>query len=186
MKTFPSKFSFAIFLLVFLLSFLITHQVWADLLDQGKSDSTIKMLVFPKSLRVVESHEFEEIDAAFYDPKQIRKTLLKLDPARVAPANTGEPIKGPVSRDSLKQLAQKYNEDIIFIFRRKLGNDKKSILHQGLLYLAKQKKVLALKEILSSSTGSFVEMDMAGLKALAQEARQVIHFHKFEKRQSAY
>ena len=41
---------------------------------------------------------------------------------------------------------------MIFIFRRTLNKEKTSIRHQGLLYLAKQKKVLALNE--SKETGS--------------------------------
>ncbi|HIJ51436.1 MAG TPA: hypothetical protein HPP54_10385 [Nitrospinae bacterium] len=45
------------------------------------------------------------MNAVFSDPKRIRKTLLKLDPARVAPTKSGEPINGPVTRDSLRQLA---------------------------------------------------------------------------------
>jgi hypothetical protein len=157
--------------------------VSADLLDEGKTDSTIKMLVFPKSLRVIESRG-DEMNAVFSDPKRIRKTLLKLDPARVAPAKSGEPIKGPVTRDSLGQLAKQYSEDIIFIFRRTLDDTKNAIRHQGLLYLSKQKKVLALEE--SMNSGSLQEMDVAGLKTLALEARKVLHSNKFEKRQSAY
>ena len=124
------------------------------------------------------------MNTVFSDPKRIRKTLLKLDPARVAPAKSGEPIKGPVTRESLGQLAKQYSEDIIFIFRRTLDDTKNAIRHQGLLYLAKQKKVLALEE--SMNSGSLQEMDVAGLKTLALEARKVLHSNKFEKRQSAY
>ncbi len=157
--------------------------VSADLLDDAKTDSAIKMLVFPKSLRVIESR-VNEMNAVFSDSKPIRKTLLKLDPTRVAPAKIGEPVIGLITKNSLRQLAQRYSEDILFIFRRILSDTKNTIRHQGILYLAKQKKVLALKE--SKSSGSIQEMDVMGLKNLAQEARKVLHANKFEKRQSAY
>jgi hypothetical protein len=65
-----------------------------------------------------------------------------------------------------------------------LDDTKNVIRHQGLLYLAKQKKVLTLEE--SMNSGSLQEMDIAGLKTLALEARKVLHSNKFEKRQSAY
>ncbi len=174
-----------IFTLVLLLFSALPVSAEKDLLDEGKTDSAIKMLVFPKSLRVIESRG-DEMNDVFPDPKRIRKTLLKLDPTRVAPAKVGEPVSGPVTRNSLRQLAKRYSEDILFIFRRTLNDTKNAIRHQGLLYLARQKKVLSLKESMNSGSGSLQEMDVAGLKTLAQEARKVLHSNKFEKRQSAY
>lgn len=182
MKIKLSKIQFIIFPLAFLFFSLLALPVRADLLDKNKSDSTIKMLVFPQSLRVVENQVNGK--TGFPDQKRIRKTLLKIDPTRVVPAKAGKPFKGPVTRDSLRLLSKQYSEDVIFIFRRKLDSNKNSIRHQGLLYLAKQKKVLALKE--SSGSGGLQEMDMKGLKNLAKEAKRVLHSHKFEKRQSAY
>jgi len=179
------KIQRAISTLVLLLFFATPVSAEKDLVDQGKSDINIKMLVFPKSLRVIDSRG-EEINGVFSDPKRIRKTLLKLDPARIVPAKSGEPFSGPVTRDSLRQLAKRYNEDILFIFRRTLDDTKRTIRHQGLLYLVRQKKVLALKESINSGSGSLQEMDLAGLKTLAQAAREVLHANKFEKRQSAY
>ena len=164
----------------------MAQPTWANLIERNKSDTAIKMLVFPKSLRVLENRANSENGYSFSDPKRIRRTLLKLDPARIVPAKAGEPVIGPVTRVGLRELAKQYNEDIIFIFRRTLNNEKKSILHQGLLYLAKQKKVLALKESKGTGSGSLEEMDLAGLKLLAKEAKKVLHSHKFEKRQSAY
>ena len=135
---------------------------WADvdLIDEGKTDSAIKMLVFPKSLRVIENRttQVSKRDAILSDPKLIRKTLLKVDPARVVPAKAGEPFAGPVTRDRLRELAKRYSEDVIFVFRRELKIEPESltaaellstehIVHisfQGLLYLARQKRVLAL------------------------------------------
>lgn len=175
-----------LFPLPLLLCSLIVPSVWADLMDENKLDSAIKMLVFPKSLRVLENRRNVETVAIFSDSKRIRKTLLKLDPTRVTPAKAGEPIIGSVTRDILRQLANQYSEDVIFIFRRTLDDEKNSIRHQGLLYLARQKKILALKESMESDSGSLQEMDLAGLKTLAKEAKKVLHSHKFEKRQSAY
>ena len=164
----------------------MAQPVWADLMEKNKSDTAIKMLVFPKSLRVLENRDNVEGSSSFSDPKRIGKTLLKLDPARIAPAQAGEPVTGPVTRVRLKDLAKKYSEDVIFIFKRKVNKEKNSIRHQGLLYLARQKKVLALKESKEVDTGSLEEMDLAGLKFLAKEAKKILHSHKFEKRQSAY
>jgi hypothetical protein len=183
MKANLKKTECSVFTLLLLL--LSVFPVSADLIDEGKSDSTIKMLVFPKSLRVIENRD-KEVNDIFIDSKRIRKTLLKVDPARIVPAKTGEPAIGIVTRDNLRQLAKKYSEDIIFIFRRTWDGAKNKIHHQGILYLARQKKVLALKESINSGSESMQEMDVAGLKTLAQEARKVLHSHKFEKRQSAY
>ena len=183
MKANLKKIECSIFTLMLLL--LSVFPVSADLIDEGKSDSTIKMLVFPQSLRVIENRD-NELNDIFTDPKRIRKILLKVDPARIVPAKTGEPVIGIVMRDNLRQLAKRYSEDIIFIFRRTWDDAKNKIHHQGILYLARQKKVLALKESMNSGSESMQEMDVAGLKTLAQEARKVLHSHKFEKRQSAY
>ncbi len=181
---FAPKLQCVIITLVWLL--VSALPVSADLLDDAKTDSAIKMLVFPKSLRVIESRGNAELNAVFKDPKRIRKTLLKLDPARIVPAQIGEPIIGPVTKDNLRQLAKRYSEDVIFIFRRTIIETENIIRHQGILYLAKQKKVLALKESMNSGSESMQERDMVGLNTLAQEARKILHANKFEKRQSAY
>jgi hypothetical protein len=192
--------SWSAILLCGLLSFSNSALGNVDLIDAGKSDSTIKMLVFPQSLRVLENgmSQTDELSAILSESKQIRKTLLKVDPARVAPAKVGAPVAGPITRDLLRKLANIYSDDVIFIFRRvwetKL-NVEVNIRYQGLLYLAKQKKVLVLKEngqniVLADSAKLraeiLKEMDADGLKILAKEARKTLHSHKFEKRQSAY
>lgn len=188
MKTIVSNILFKYFPLTLVLFSIITTPLWGeeDLIDANKSDSAIKMLVFPKSLRVIENRRVNISNKNFSDPKRIKKSLLKIDPARIVPAKIGEPVTGPITRDSLQHLADKYSEDVILIFRRLINNDKNSISHQGLIYLARQRKVLALREIKESGAGSFQEMDLAGLKILAKEARKVLHSHKYEKRQSAY
>jgi hypothetical protein len=180
--------------------------VWAevDLIDEGKSDSAIKMLVFPKSLRVIENQlkTSGEQEALLSDSKRIRKTLLKIDPARIAPAAAGEPFYGVVSRARLLKLSEQYSEDIIFIFRRIVMDaagtlTEHKIRYQGMLYLARQKKVLVLKgnekkelfsgpDSLQERVGLWNTLDEKGLNELAKEARKTLHFHKFEKRQSAY
>ena len=194
---------------------LIALPVWADvdLIDEGKTDSAIKMLVFPKSLRVIENRSARagKLEVILSDPKRIRKTLLKIDPARVAPAKAGEAFAGPVTRDRLRELAKRYDEDVIFLFRGELNIEPESltekellstehvvhIRYRGLLYLARQKKVLTLKgnEKMDQFTGSvsleqkeerWRNLSADGLKTLAQEARKLLHAHKFEKRQSAY
>jgi len=179
---------------------------YADLIDKGKTDSAVKMLHFPKSLRVVENITggISDLHQVFNDPKQIRRTLLKVDPARIVPAKSGKSFVGEITRDKLKELSQIYSEDVIFVFRRSyephpLTKENKIVKarHTGLLYLAKQKKVLALKGSLKEETfagtesvkqqaESLKELDQAGLKALSLQAKKVLHSHKFEKRQSAY
>ena len=188
MKPIQSKIQFRVLLLALLLCFLVVNPLWGevDLIDAKKSDTAIKMLIFPKSLRVIESLRSNQINESFSDPKRIKKSLLKLDPARIAPSKMGESVTGAITRNILKHLAKKYSDDVFLVFRRTFNNEKNSIRHQGLLYLAKQRKVLALREIEESSSGSLQEMDLAGLKILAKEAKKVLHSHKYEKRQSAY
>ena len=192
LKNINAKGSFLSLLVSSLVALLLLpYLVWAggDLLDGGKSDSAIKMLVFPKSLRVIESRV--NTQATLSGPKQVRKTLLKLDPTRVAPAKSGEPISGPVTRDRLRELSKQYSEDVIFIFRR--TPEEHAVRYQGLFYLTRQKKVLALKgnegrfsNLPEQKAERWKDLDESGLKTLAQEAKKVLRSHKFEKRQSAY
>ena len=189
--------------------FLMWNQIesHADLIDAGKTDSAVKMLLFPKSLRVVENITpgLSDLHQVFNDPKQIRRTLLKVDPARIVPAKSGESFVGEITRKKLKELTQIYSEDVIFLFRRSYEpnllpiKDNKTVKarHTGLLYLAKQKKVLALqgfvkeeafsgKESAKEQAEHLKKLDQEGLKELSLQARKVLHSHKFEKRQSAY
>ena len=65
-----------------LLFFLMWNQIesYADLIDQGKTDSAVKMLHFPKSLRVVEhiTAGLSDLHQVFNDPKQIWRQLSDL------------------------------------------------------------------------------------------------------------
>jgi hypothetical protein len=203
---YQTKLSLLVSLLVTFIFTFDPYFVWAevDLIDDGKSDIAVKMLIFPKSLRVIENKlkTGDEQELLLSDSKQIRKTLLKIDPARIAPAKAGEPFSGIVTRKRLLKLSKQYSEDVIFIFRRILTDERGTMIrykirYQGMLYLARQKKILVLKgnenkEPLSGS-GSLQEkanlwktLDEKGLKSLAKEARTALHSHKFEKRQSAY
>ena len=192
-----------------LLFFLMWNQIesYADLIDEGKTDSAVKMLHFPKSLRVVENITagLSDLHQIFNDPKQIRRTLLKVDPARIVPAKSGKSFVGEITREKLKELTQIYSENVLFVFRRSYEPNPLSIKdnkivkarHTGILYLAKQKKVLALqgsvkeeafsgKESAKEQAERLKKLDQAGLKALSLQAKKVLHSHKFEKRQSAY
>lgn len=201
-----AKLSFLAFFLFTSLCACDPYFVWAevDLIDEGKSDIAVKMLVFPKSLRVIENQVkiAGEKEVLFSNSQRIRKTLLKVDPARIAPAKAGKPFSGIVTRTRLLKLSKQYSEDIIFIFRRVLTVEagtltKYKVLYQGMLYLARQKKVLVLKgneknKPLSGSSSHqdrvdlWKNLDENGLKDLAKEARTALHSYKFEKRQSAY
>jgi hypothetical protein len=105
-----AKLSFLASLLFTFLCACDPYFVWAevDLIDEGKSDIAVKMLVFPKSLRVIENQvkTAGEEEALFSDSKRIRKTLLKVDPARIAPAKAGEPFSGIVTRTLLLKLSK--------------------------------------------------------------------------------
>ena len=95
-------FSFSIGLLFFLMWNQIESH--ADLIDEGKTDSAVKMLHFPKSLRVIENITagLSGLHRVFNDPKQIRRTLLKVDPARIVPAKSGVSLVGEITREKLK------------------------------------------------------------------------------------
>ena len=181
-----------------LLFFLMWNQIesHADLIDQGKTDSAVVENI---TVRLGDLHQ------VFNDPKQIRRTLLKVDPARIVPAKSGESFAGEITRKKLKELTQIYSEDVIFVYRRVFEplpllikeNKTVQVRHTGLLYLAKQKKVLALQgslkeeafagtESAKQQTERLKKLDQAGLKALSLQAKKVLHSHKFEKRQSAY
>ena len=67
MKIIQSKIQFRNFPLALLVCFLTAQHVWGevDLMGGNKSDSTIKMLVFPKSLRVVENFGEGKVNKKF-------------------------------------------------------------------------------------------------------------------------
>jgi hypothetical protein len=117
-----------------------------DLFSRNKSDSTIKMLVFPLSMAVVENRphkglyyffgdETREVNkelkgnpeslknplySILSDAKIIKKTLVKTDPTRVAPSKHHEDFLGPVTKAELKLLSAKYKKDLVLVFRREI------------------------------------------------------------------
>ncbi len=190
-----------------------------DLLTRKKSDSSIKGLVFPKSMKVLESRpeqgsyfyygadgqKFDEgvaesaeagaLDAVLGDPKAVSATLIKTDPVRINPASLGEDVRGPVTRAVLKDLAKKFDEDLLLVFRREVRTDagKWTLKTRGLVYLAKQNRLLALpaNEQTADADGAPAREDAGelarkGLKALAAAAKKEILDKKFEVRRSAY
>ncbi len=116
----------------------------ADILARGKTDSGIKLLVFPLSMKVIQnrplkgSYYFHDADTERFDEglggepapeedafdkilsdrKTLKKTLVNTDPSRVAPSVQGEDHRGPLDRAVLKNLAKEHPEKILFIFRR--------------------------------------------------------------------
>ncbi len=177
-----------------------------NLFNTGKSDLSIKPFVFPKSMVVIRScyvaglfiephmspaQDFcTQIDQTSIE-KNIRKFLVKLDPARVAPAKRGKDFKDKISRSTLKAIKKLYDADIIFLFRQinlKAGGG--SHTTQGLIYLTRQDKLLVVpsnNQEHSDKTDAEVDLiNQKGLQQLAQDARKVIHSHKFEKRRSNY
>ena len=117
-----------------------------DLISIGKSDTGIKALVFPLSMKVIQNRplngfyyfyegeikRFDDgldgetsagedgLDALLSDPRGIKKNLVKADPVRVAPASQGEAFRGTLTREALKILASEQKADILLIFRRKI------------------------------------------------------------------
>lgn len=74
-QTKVAKLSLLAFCFVTFICTSDSHLVWAevDLIDEGKSDSAVKMLVFPKSLRVIENRlkTTGEQEALLSDSKRI-------------------------------------------------------------------------------------------------------------------
>ena len=68
MKTLLPKSQRLVLTMMLLLFYALP--VSADLMDEGKTDSAIKMLVFPKSLRVIES-QGDKMNTVFSDPKRV-------------------------------------------------------------------------------------------------------------------
>ena len=166
----------------------------------------------------------DKYSSAFSDAKIIKKTLLKTDPARITPSKRGEDIRGPLSRLKLKEIAGKISKDMIFVFRREIRVNSASplpqslflkpeefftyqgqpytvkIRTQGLVYLSKQNKILAIpsneKSKSSITKGEHItgenlqaawrQLAKEGLKDLAAAAKKAILDKKFEVRRPSY
>ena len=119
--------------------------------------------------------KFEKI---FSDEKIIKKTLRATDPARLSPALLGTDSRGVINRSKLKSLSKINPSDILIIYRREITTSSEqsfsndyfqtpelflrppkidfsiTILTKGLVYISKQRKILAIpsnKQITSIS-----------------------------------
>ncbi len=178
--------------------FAAAHSAGAydDLLLKKKSDLSIKGLVFPKSMKVLEnrpqqgrffffageqkkfddgtapSPQVDALNAVLEDPEAVKSTLAKADPVRINPATLGDAVRGPVTRPVLRELAKEFKEDMLLIYRREIraGDEKWTFHTRGLVYLTKQNRMLALpsdERFLKVSAGAAPEPEAAGAQALA-------------------
>ena len=212
---------FLVILLITLLIFATdSNRVYADydLFEIGKSDTAIKPFVFPKSMVVIRSCYPDKGGCVFLSPelgfagpdedilpkfkliseilesnKGIKKLLVRLDPARIAPATQGEDFKESLTQKSIKLINKQYNVDFVFVTRTTFFHALRSIRTQGIIYLTKQDKLLAIPfndqtfKLNTLDLKKTVEETMqAGLLQLAIDARKIIHSHKYEKRRSNY
>ncbi len=165
---------------------------------------------FDGDLSVAASKE-DAFDKIISNERTIVKTLRATDPARLAPASVGLDFRGIINRSRLKALSKTNFSDILLVFRREILVHSEQefsnsffqtpelflkspnvdfsieILTKGLVYISKQKKVLALphnKESVSISKGQnnidiiLTKMVKNGLKKLAGEAKNKIQAQK--------
>jgi len=188
--------------------------------QRTKSDSAIKPFVFPKSMIVVRSCYPTGNDCLFMNPeprfpgldataaknqeiiakvlddgKSIKKYLVRLDPARIAPSKRGKDSKEAfISKRVLKKWGKQYKVDFIFVFSRTINNSSpRSIKTGGGIYIVRQDKVLVVPSNTQSiklDTPNLIDhlnnINRIGLEKLAKDARKIILSHKFEKRRSNY
>jgi hypothetical protein len=165
---------------------------------------------FDEALNIV-SKDNDAFDKIISDTKTIKKTLRATDPARLAPASIGADFRGIIKRNRLKDLSRINPSDILLIYRREviIQSTKEfpnsyfqnpelflkpsatdfsiGILTKGLVYITKQKKVLALphnkQSIMITKGQSDTNIILAtavkiGLKKLAEEAKKKIQAQK--------
>jgi hypothetical protein len=157
------------------------------------------------------SKNSDAFDKIISDTKIIKKTLRSTDPTRLAPASIGADFRGVINRSRLKDLFKINPSDILLIYRREiivqstkefsnsyfqtpelflktLTTDLSiEVLTKGLVYISKQKKILALphnKQNVNISKGQG-DADLilagavkSGLKKLAEEAKKKIQAQK--------
>jgi len=157
------------------------------------------------------SKDKDALDKIISDTKIIKKTLRSTDPARLTPSSVGTDFRGIINRDRLKDLSKTNPSDILLIYRREVlfqstnefpdsyfqtpelflkpseTDFSMEILTKGLVYISKQKKVLALphnKQNVNISKGqsntdvALTKMVKSGLKKLAEEAKKKIQAQK--------
>ena len=154
------------------------------------------------------NNRFEKLVSS---PSVIKKTLRATDPARLSPASIGLDFRGAVTRDQLKNLYKSNSSDILIVYRREIdiisskefsdsyfNNPERflkpsdtdfsiEILTKGLVYISKQRKILALPSnrqnisIAAGQSDTNVVLGKAvkmGLKTLAEEAKKKIQAQK--------
>jgi hypothetical protein len=191
-----------------------------DLFDTKKSDSAIKPLVFPKSMVVIRNsspgylpvksdimrggynyseetyQRLKPIEKKFLENeaptnKLIKKYLVRLDPARIAPSTRGKDFDYTLSRKALRKLGKEYDADLLFVFQQSINvlSEPWIIRIEGLIYLARQDKILIIPSNdhkLISSQLDLLPINQNSLEQLGKDARKVIMSHKYEKRRSNY
>ncbi|MDH3256088.1 MAG: hypothetical protein OEM27_00550 [Nitrospinota bacterium] len=178
---------------------LIPGLIVADVFETRASDSAVKMIHFPQSLSVIWNRPDPaagKFDLILSDPATLKRTLRKIDPARIAPAILGEEFTGKVTRKVLDEFGKKYNVDLLLVFRRDILEEQPDFLklrNRALVYLVHQKKLLIVPPNEAETDFNennwkekIAELNYRSLKQLANNARKVIHSHKFEKRRSNY
>ncbi len=178
---------------------LLPGAIFADVFEARASDSAVKMIRFPQSLTVIwnrPSPATGKFDSILGDPATLKRTLRKIDPARIAPAALGDEFIGTVTREALDRLGKKYNVDLLLVFRREVVDERPDFIqlrNRARVYLVRQRKLLIVPANETATDFNennwkekIGEINRQGLKQLAEDARKVIHSHKFEKRRSNY
>ncbi|MCZ6541245.1 MAG: hypothetical protein O6704_06300 [Nitrospinae bacterium] len=173
--------------------------IFADVFEARVSDSAVKMIRFPQSLTVIWNRPDSaagKFDSILGDPATLKRTLRKIDPARIAPAALGEEFIGPVTRKALDGLGKKYDVDLLLVYRREVVDERPGFIqlrNRARIYLVRQRKLLTVPANETATDFNennwkekIGEINRQGLKQLAEDARKVIHSHKFEKRRSNY
>ena len=189
-----------------------------DIFDIGKSDTAIKPFVFPKSMVVIRNSSpgylpvkpgmrggfnfseetylrFKPVEKGLLESEAstnrfIKKYLVRLDPARIAPSTRGKDFEHILSRNALRKLGKEYDADLLFVFRQSINvlSEPWIIRIEGLIYLARQDKLLIIPSNGHKLTShpDFISINQKSLERLGKDARKIIHSHKFEKRRSNY
>ena len=178
---------------------LMPGAIFADVFEVRASDSAVKMIRFPQSLTVIWNRPApaaEKFDSILGDPATLKRTLRKIDPTRIAPAALGEEFIGPITRKALDGLGKKYDVDLLLVFRREVVDERPDFIklrNRARVYLVRQQKLLMIPANETATDFNennwkekIGEINRQGLKQLAEDARKVIHSHKFEKRRSNY
>lgn len=178
---------------------LMPGLVSADVFKAKASDSAVKMIHFPQSLAIIWNRPDPAVgkfDLILGDPAILKRTLRKIDPARIAPAKLGDDLKGPMTREVLAVLGRKHNVDLLLVFRRDIVDERANFIklrNRARIYVVRQKKLLVVpaNDTVTNFNNNnrqlkIREINEQGLQQLSKDARKVIMSYKFEKRRSNY